>query len=79
MNFQLLEIITSNILRSRIRSNLKITPTCFLYDSLHVSPAPRNTYSRQDHLYINHLSTKLNPFYLKTQSASDSKHLSPKL
>jgi len=79
MNFQLLEIIISNILRFRIRSNLKTNPTCFLYDSLHGSPAPRNTYSHQDHLYINHLSTEINPFYLKTQSLPDSKHLSPLL
>ena len=53
MNSQLLEIITSNILRSRIRSILRINPTCFLYDSLHGLPAPRNTYTRQNHLYIN--------------------------
>jgi len=50
-----------------------------LYDSLDGSPAPRNTYTRQNHLSINYLNTKSNPFYLKTQSVPRSKHLSPHL
>jgi hypothetical protein len=53
MNSQLLEINTSNVLLPRIRFNLRKKPTCFLCDSLDATPAPRNTYTRQDYLYIN--------------------------